>query len=214
MLGTKPEPDPEDPGAAKSEAALRGGLGLEAGHPPVEYAAELKLDGLAISLRYENGALVRAATRGDGEVGEDVTPNVRTIHGIPLKLKGKAPELLEVRGEIFMTRAAFEKMNRRQAEAGEKLFINPRNTAAGAVRQLDPKITAQRPLSFSAHGFGVIRGWRRPARHSEVLDRLEAFGIPVDSRRAVVRGGQALSDYQARICGQGENSRSYIDAAC
>jgi DNA ligase (NAD+) len=211
MLSIRTETDTEDTGAAKFDARIRRELGLEDGDPPVEYAAELKLDGLAISLRYEKGALVRAATRGDGEVGEDVTPNVRTIHSIPLKLKGKAPELLEVRGEIFMMRAAFEKMNRRQAEAGEKLFINPRNTAAGAVRQLDPKITAQRPLSFSAHGFGVIRGWRRPARHSEVLDRLEAFGIPVDSRRAVVRGADQLIDYHARIREQREKLPFDID---
>src|SRR4029078_4394223 len=124
------------------------------------------------------GALARAATRGDGEVGEEVTANVRTIHGIPLKLKGRAPQVLEVRGEIFMTRAAFEKLNRRQIEAGEKPYINPRNTAAGAVRQLDPKVTARRPLSFFAYGFGVVRGLRLPRTHSEALDALEGFGLP------------------------------------
>src|SRR5207244_13563744 len=171
----------------------------EAGDPPVEYAAELKLDGLAISLRYEKGTLVRAATRGDGEVGEEVTANVRTIHSIPLKLKGKAPEVLEVRGEIFMTRAAFERLNRRQAEAGGKRFINPRNTAAGAVRQLDPKVTAQRPLSFSAYGYGVIRGMRLPARHSELLDAIEQFGLPVDRARQVVHGAGGLIASQADI---------------
>src|SRR5260221_10082604 len=116
-------------------------------------------------MRYENGACVRDATRGDGEVGEDVTPNVRTIHGIPLKLKGKAPELLEVRGEIFMTRAAFEKMNRRQAEAGEKLFINPRNTAAGAGGPPHPQNTPPPPPPFSAHGLCVIPGWGGPPPH-------------------------------------------------
>jgi DNA ligase (NAD+) len=199
MLSIRTETDTEDSGAAKFDARVRRELDLGADDPPLEYAAELKLDGLAISLRYENGALVRAATRGDGEVGEDVTANVRTIHNIPLKLKGRPPEVLEVRGEIFMTRAAFEKMNRRQAEAGEKLFINPRNTAAGAVRQLDPKITAQRPLSFSAYGFGVTRGGRLPARHSEVLDRLEAFGVPVDKRRKVVQGAEGLIVYHAEI---------------
>jgi len=211
MLSIRTETDTEDTGAAKFDARIRRELELDAGEPPVEYAAELKLDGLAISLRYEKGELARAATRGDGEVGEDVTANVRTIHSIPLKLKGKAPELLEVRGEIFMTRAAFEKMNRRQAAAGEKLFINPRNTAAGAVRQLDPRITATRPLSFSAHGYGVIRGWRRPARHSEVLDRLEAFGIPVDARRTVVRGADGLIDYHARVREQREKLPFDID---
>jgi DNA ligase (NAD+) len=211
MLSIRTETDTEDTGAAKFDARIRRELDLQEHDPPVEYAAELKLDGLAISLRYEKGMLARAATRGDGEVGEEVTANVRTIHGIPLKLKGRAPEVLEVRGEIFMTRAAFEKMNRRQAAAGEKLFINPRNTAAGAVRQLDPKVTAQRPLSFSAHGFGVIRGWRRPARHSEVLDRLEAFGIPVDSRRAVVRGADGLIEYHARVREQRERLPFDID---
>jgi DNA ligase (NAD+) len=199
MLSIRTETDTEDSGAAKFDARIRRELGLEADDPPVEYAAELKLDGLAISLRYEKGALLRAATRGDGEVGEEVTANVRTIHSIPLKLKGKAPEVLEVRGEIFMMRAAFEKMNRRQAEAGEKRFINPRNTAAGAVRQLDPKITAKRPLTFSAYGYGVLRGLRLPRRHSELLDAIEAFGLPVDRARKVVQGAEGLTAYHAEI---------------
>src|SRR3954470_14948496 len=142
MLSIRTETDTEDTGAAKFDARVRKELGLGADDPPVEYCAELKFDGLAISLRYEAGELVRAATRGDGEVGEDVTANVRTIHGVPLRLRGETPAVLEVRGEIFMMRAAFEKLNRRQLEAGEKPYINPRNTAAGAVRQLDPKITA------------------------------------------------------------------------
>src|SRR5204863_3911121 len=144
MLSIRTETDTEDSGAAKFDARVRKELGLAADDPPVEYCAELKFDGLAISLRYEAGELVRAATRGDGEVGEDVTANVRTIHGIPLKLKGKAPPVLEVRGEIFMTRAAFEKLNRRQLEQGGKAYINPRNTAAGAVRQPDARVTARR----------------------------------------------------------------------
>jgi DNA ligase (NAD+) len=199
MLSIRTETDTEDSGAANFDARIRRELGLQAGDSPVEYAAELKFDGLAISLRYEQGLLARAATRGDGEVGEDVTANVRTIHSIPLKLKGKAPEVLEVRGEIFMLRAAFEKMNRRQAELGEKLFINPRNTAAGAVRQLDPKITAQRPLTFSAYGYGLIRGMRHPRRHSELLDAIEAYGLPVDKRRALVHGAAGLTDYHRRI---------------
>ena len=211
MLSIRTETDTEDTGAANFDARIRRELGLEASDPPVEYAAELKLDGLAISLRYEAGRLARAATRGDGEVGEDVTANVRTIHSIPLVLKGKPPEVLEVRGEIYMTRAAFEKMNRRQAELGEKLFINPRNTAAGAVRQLDPKITAQRPLSFSAYGYGVIQGLRRPRRHSELLDLIERFGLPVDKRRAVVRGAEGLIDYHARIRGEREKLPFDID---
>ena len=211
MLSIRTETDTEDTGAANFDARIRRELSLEQNDPPVEYAAELKLDGLAISLRYEKGVLARAATRGDGEVGEDVTANVRTIHSIPLQLKGKAPEVLEVRGEIYMTRAAFEKMNRRQAELGEKLFINPRNTAAGAVRQLDPKITAQRPLTFSAYGYGVIRGMRLPRRHSELLDAIEAFGVPVDKRRTVVHGARDLIDYHARIRAERERLPFDID---
>jgi DNA ligase (NAD+) len=210
MLSIRTETDTEDTGAANFDARIRRELGLDAGDPPVEYAAELKLDGLAISLRYEEGRLARAATRGDGEVGEDVTANVRTIHSIPLVLKGKPPEVLEVRGEIYMTRAAFEKMNRRQAELGEKLFINPRNTAAGAVRQLDPKITAQRPLSFSAYGYGVIRGLR-PRRHSELLDAIEGYGVPVDKRRTVVHGAEGLIEYHARIRAERERLPFDID---
>ncbi|HUQ75702.1 MAG TPA: NAD-dependent DNA ligase LigA [Burkholderiales bacterium] len=211
MLSIRTETDSDDSGAAKFDARIRRELGLGAEDPPVEYAAELKLDGLAISLRYEGGALVRAATRGDGEVGEDVTANVRTIHGIPLRLKGRPPAVLEVRGEIFMTRAAFERMNRRQAEAGEKTFINPRNSAAGAVRQLDPKVTAKRPLSFSAHGFGVVQGWRLPGKQSEVLDALAGFGIPVDERREVVQGAEGLVDYHARIRAARESLAFDID---
>ena len=211
MLSIRTETDTEDSGAANFDARIRRELGLDESDPPVEYAAELKLDGLAISLRYEKGRLARAATRGDGEVGEDVTANVRTIHSIPLALKGKAPEVLEVRGEIYMTRAAFEKMNRRQAELGEKLFINPRNTAAGAVRQLDPKITAQRPLTFSAYGYGVIRGLRPPRKHSALLDLIEGFGVPVDKRRTLVHGAAGLIEYHARIRAERERLPFDID---
>jgi DNA ligase (NAD+) len=199
MLSIRTETDSEDSGAAKFDARVRKELGLAAGDPPVEYSAELKFDGLAISLRYENGELARAATRGDGEVGEDVTANVRTIHDIPLKLKRRAPAVLEARGEIFMTRAAFERLNRRQAESGGKPFINPRNTAAGAVRQLDPKITARRPLSFYAYGFGVVHGMALPRRHSDLLDELERLGLPVDAHRRVLRGAEELIVYHAEI---------------
>jgi DNA ligase (NAD+) len=195
MLSIRTETDTEAEGAAKFDARIRRELELGPDDPPVEYAAELKFDGLAISLRYERGALALGATRGDGSVGEDVTANVRTIHAIPLRLAGRAPEVLEVRGEIFMTRAAFEKLNRRQAERGEKTFVNPRNAAAGAVRQLDPRITAQRPLSFSAYGCGAIRGWKMPGRQSELLDALQAFGLPVDQHRKVIRGTEGLAAY-------------------
>jgi len=210
MLSIRTETDTEDSGAAKFDARVRKELGLEADDPPVEYCAELKFDGLAISLRYEAGELVRAATRGDGEVGEDVTANVRTIHGVPLRLKGETPAVLEVRGEIFMMRAAFEKLNRRQLEAGEKPYINPRNTAAGAVRQLDPKITARRPLSFYAYGVGVLRGMRMRT-HSDVLDALERFGLPVDQHRKVVKGADGLIDYHGRVRAERERLPFDID---
>ena len=195
MLSIRTETETEAEGAAKFDARVRRELGLHADEPPVEYSAELKFDGLAISLRYEQGRLALAATRGDGTTGEDVTANVRTIHAIPLKLAGQAPAVLEVRGEIFMRRADFEKLNRRQAELGEKTFVNPRNAAAGAVRQLDPRITARRPLSFSAYGYGVVRGWPTPERQSDLLDALEGFGLPVDRHRKVIRGAQGLAAY-------------------
>ncbi len=199
MLSIRTETDTEAEGAAKFDARVRRELGLGADDAPVEYSAELKFDGLAISLRYEEGRLALAATRGDGTTGEDVTANARTIHAIPLRLAAGAPEVLEVRGEIFMKRADFEKLNRRQAELGEKAFVNPRNAAAGAVRQLDARVTAKRPLSFSAYGIGVQRRWRMPARHSEMLDALERFGLPVDRHRRVIRGAEGLAAYHDDI---------------
>jgi DNA ligase (NAD+) len=199
MLSIRTETDTEADGAAKFDARIRRELGLAAGDPPVEYAAELKFDGLAINLRYERGELALAATRGDGETGEDVTPNVRTLRGIPLRLHGKAPAVLDVRGEIYMTRADFERMNERQRAAGEKTFVNPRNAAAGGVRQLDPRITARRPLRFSAHGFGRIDGWRDFEKHSELLDALEALGLPVYRERKVVLGAEGLIGFHREI---------------
>ncbi|WP_454764088.1 NAD-dependent DNA ligase LigA [Cupriavidus campinensis] len=165
----------------------------------VEYACELKFDGLAMSLRYEDGRLVQAATRGDGETGEDVTVNVRTIKAIPLRLRGRAPAVLEVRGEVFMYRAEFDKLNARQAEAGEKTFVNPRNAAAGSLRQLDPRITARRPLSFFAYGMGELQGADRPATHSVMLDGFAALGLPVCAERQVVRGAQGLLAFHRDI---------------
>jgi len=161
----------------------------------VEYSCELKFDGLAMSLRYEDGRLVQAATRGDGETGEDVTANVRTIKAIPLKLRGQAPAVLEVRGEVFMYRRDFDKLNARQAEAGEKTFVNPRNAAAGSLRQLDPRITAKRPLSFFAYGLGELQGAERPPTHSTMLDGFAVMGLPVCQERAVVKGAQGLLDF-------------------
>jgi len=199
MLSIRTETDTEASGAEKFDARIRRELGLGPDDPPVEYLVELKFDGLAINLRYEGGALALAATRGDGETGEDVTPNVRTIRGIPLRLQGAAPRLLDVRGEIYMTRADFERMNERQRAEGGKTFVNPRNAAAGAVRQLDPGITARRPLRFSAHGFGRIEGWRRFERHSERLDAVEALGLPVHRERKVAQGAPDLIEFHRRI---------------
>lgn len=142
------------------------------------YVAELKIDGLAMSLLYENGLLIRAATRGDGVVGEDVTHNARVIRSIPLRLKGSnVPSRVEIRGEAFMPFQAFEKLNERRARAGEKLFVNARNAAAGSMRQLDPKLTAERNLSFIAYGLGTLEGQSRPESHSEALEFLENLGF-------------------------------------
>lgn len=163
------------------------------GDGAVEYACELKFDGLAINLRYEHGLLVEAATRGDGTVGEDVTPNVRTIHSVPLKLRpARPPAVLEARGEVLMFRRDLERLNERQRARGEKEFANPRNAAAGALRQLDPKITAQRRLHFFAYGFGELHGADEPDTHWAALDWLASLGLPVNEERAVVRGVEGL----------------------
>lgn len=161
-----------------------------------EYVAEPKLDGLAVSLIYEHGILVRGATRGDGQTGEDVTHNVRTIRSIPLKLKGSGfPDRFEVRGEVFMPRAGFEAMNRKALEAGEKVFVNPRNAAAGSLRQLDPNITASRPLTFYCYGHGVFPETELPRRHQDMLARFEAWGLPVSPEVSVLQGAKACLDY-------------------
>ncbi len=195
MLSIRTETDTTVNGATEFDARIRRELKLAADAPPVAYMAELKFDGLAVSLRYERGVLTVAATRGDGETGEDVTANVRTIAEIPIRLKGKAPELLEARGEIYMTRADFAALNERQRAAGERLFVNPRNTAAGAVRQLDPAITGQRPLRFFAYGIGDSSGWTLPPTHSTLLDALDAFGLPVNADRRVAHGAAELAAY-------------------
>ncbi|HYR01110.1 MAG TPA: NAD-dependent DNA ligase LigA, partial [Casimicrobiaceae bacterium] len=187
MLSIRTETDTTVGAAAKFDARIRRDLGLASDAPPVDYLAELKFDGLAISLRYEDGILLQAATRGDGEVGEDVTGNIRTIRAVPQRLRGRrAPRVLEVRGEVYMTRRDFEALNERQRAAGQKTFINPRNTAAGAVRQLDPAATALRPLHFFAYGLGENEGFTTPSTLSAVLDAFEELGLPVnrDRRRA------------------------------
>ncbi|MDA1116651.1 MAG: NAD-dependent DNA ligase LigA [Proteobacteria bacterium] len=199
MLSIRTETDTGEAGALNFDARVRRELRLEPAAPPVEYAAELKFDGLAINLRYERGLLTQAATRGDGSVGEDVTRNVRTIRDIPLRLRGQAPPVIEVRGEIFMTRKDFERMNERQRKLGEKAFVNPRNAAAGSVRQLDPAVTAKRPLSFFAYGVGFVQGWKLPASHKEVLDALHAMGVPVDAHRVVSPGTGGLVEFHARM---------------
>jgi DNA ligase (NAD+) len=199
MLSIQTETDTTAEGARAFDARVRRELALGDDDPPVDYAAELKFDGLAIGLRYERGVLVQAATRGDGETGEDVTQNIRTIGQIPLRLQGAEPEVLEVRGEVYMRRDDFERLNARQREKGEKTYVNPRNTAAGAVRQLDPAVTASRPLSFFAYGVGEVRGWPLPERHSQLLDALAALGVPVSDRRAMATGAEGLIAFHRRI---------------
>lgn len=199
MLSIRTETDTEASGAVAFDARVRRELGLGGSDPLVEYAAELKFDGLAINLRYENGILVRAATRGDGETGEDVTQNVRTIHCIPLRLDGATPPVLEVRGEAYMSRPDFERYNEKQRALGLPTLVNPRNGAAGSIRQLDPALAARRPLSFYAYGLGEIQGWPLPATHAGVLDALAAYGLPVCKDRDVVKGADGLAAFHARI---------------
>jgi len=200
MLSIRTETDTVAGAAAKFDARVRRELALDAAAPPLEYLAELKFDGLAISLRYEDGALAVAATRGDGEVGEDVTPNVRTIRSIPRKLRGRnVPPVLEVRGEVYMARRDFAELNARQQAAGGRLYINPRNTAAGAVRQIDPAMTAQRPLKFFAYGIGETRGFARPATQRAVQAALEGFGFPVNADSVVARGPADLAAFYESV---------------
>jgi DNA ligase (NAD+) len=163
------------------------GIGAE----EVEYVCEPKLDGLAIELVYENGRFVQGSTRGNGEVGEDVTANLRRLRGLPLRLEA-APSLLEVRGEVFIHKADFLRMNREREAQGEAPFVNPRNSAAGSLRQLDSAITAARPLSVFVYEAGRVEGGPRFARHSEKLEWFERLGLPVNPRRALVRGVEGV----------------------
>jgi DNA ligase (NAD+) len=173
------------------------------------FSVEPKLDGLAISLRYEHGVFVRGATRGDGASGEDVTANLRTVKAIPLRLRGEQPPaVLEVRGEVYMPRADFERYNQRARATGEKTLANPRNGAAGSLRQLDPRITASRPLSFYAYALGAVDGWSPPPRHSLLLRRLRDFGFPVAPEVDTAVGVDGLLAYFQRI-GDKRDALSY-----
>ncbi|MGH8444570.1 MAG: NAD-dependent DNA ligase LigA [Solimonas sp.] len=174
---------------------VREGLDRDA----IDYVAEPKLDGLAVSLMYRDGLFVQGATRGDGETGEDITANLKTIRAIPLRLHGKAPPLIEVRGEVYLPHAGFKRMNDEAAAKGEKVFVNPRNAAAGSLRQLDPRLTAQRPLSFYAYAVGHHEGWQRPQRHSQVLEQLRKWGLPVSSLIETVPGADGCLRYYAAM---------------
>jgi DNA ligase (NAD+) len=171
---------------------IRERLGSEA---ELDYSAEPKLDGLAISVTWEHGHLVRAATRGDGTTGEDVTANVRTIRSIPLRLRGTAPALLEVRGEIFISNAGFKRLNAEAMARGDKVFVNPRNAAAGSLRQLDPNVTATRPLDVFFYALGVLEGATLPQTHTEVLAMLRDWGLRVSPEVKQVRGAAGCLEY-------------------
>ncbi len=222
MLSIRTETDTEASGAHAFDARIRKELSLTESDPLVDYVAELKFDGLAMSLRYEQGVLVQAATRGDGEMGEDVTQNIRTIGQIPLKLHTpppsdslfdevdwRVPDVLEVRGEVYMARADFEALNERQRARiaqgmkGEKTFVNPRNAAAGAVRQLDPAIAAERPLSFFAYGLGEVtpesQGGPHFDTHYELLMALSDWGFPVAEQTSTVHGAAGLVAFHQRM---------------
>lgn len=179
----------------------------------IDYVAEPKMDGLAMSLRYEQGVLVQAATRGDGEVGEDVTHNVRTIRCIPLKLMGAHwPQVVEVRGEVFLPKPAFSKLNAQQIAKGDKPFANPRNAAAGSLRQLDPAITALRPLSFYAYGWGqVSEDYRVPGTYDAMMAQIHAWGLPTNPLAEVVKGYPGLVDYYQRLQQQRDRLDYEID---
>ena len=212
MLSIRTETDTEASGAQAFDARVRRELGLDQSDPLIEYAAELKFDGLAINLRYEQGVLVQAATRGDGETGEDVTQNIRTVHVIPLRLKTPSPPaVLEVRGEVFMRRDAFERYNARQRKSGKPTLVNPRNGAAGSIRQLDPAMAAQRPLTFFAYGLGEVQGWPQPDSHSATLDALAAMGVPVCAERVTGLGAEALISFHDSIAARRDQLPFDID---
>ena len=174
---------------------------------PHRFVAELKIDGLAIALRYERGAFISGGTRGDGSVGEEITPNLRTIRSIPLRLNGQAPEVLEVRGEVYMRRSDFDRMNERRIAAGEPAFANPRNAAAGAVRQLDPRITASRPLRFFAYGIGEVKPPLHAGTQWGLLEQFKSYGLPVN------REAKHFEDFEelVKFCESWEQKRHNLD---
>jgi len=182
------------------------------GREDIRYSAEPKLDGLAISARYEKGVFVQGATRGDGETGEDITQNLRTIKALPLKLRAdRPPQVLEVRGEVFMPLAGFERFNREAVARGEKSFVNPRNAAAGSLRQLDPRMTAARPLDLFIYGLGIVEGGELPALHSETLQALRGWGFKICPQSRVVAGADGCLDYYREMGEQRPKLKYQID---
>jgi DNA ligase (NAD+) len=188
----------EDEDVLAFDKRVREGLGSES--EELEYAIDLKFDGLAINLRYINGVFIQAATRGDGYTGEDVTENIRTIRSVPLRLRtNNPPTILDVRGEVLMFKSDFEKLNQRQRDLGAKEFANPRNAAAGSLRQLDSKITAQRSLRFFAYGIGLLEGATLPVSHRDLLNWYQSMDVPTCDENAVVKGAQGLLDFYRSI---------------
>ena len=178
----------------------------------IEYACEPKLDGIAVSLLYENGVLIRGATRGDGATGEDITQNIRTIDSIPLKLLGAGwPERLEVRGEIYIPKTGFEALNKRARAKEEKTFVNPRNAAAGSLRQLDSRITAKRPLTMYCYSAGIVEGGTLPARHSDILEQFKEWGLRINPETQVVTGVTACEHYYEQMAEKRESLPYEID---
>ena len=215
MLSIRTETDTEATGAQNFDARTRRELELDDAAPAVDYVAEPKFDGLAMSLRYEHGVLVQAATRGDGEMGEDVTQNIRTIGQVPLRLPEGVPPVLEVRGEVYMRRDDFESLNEKQRQRGLKTFVNTRNAAAGAVRQLDSTIAAQRPLSFFAYGLGEVTppeaGGPAFETHFDMLQTLKSWGFPVSALVAIAQGATELVAYYQSIGAQRDRLGFDID---
>lgn len=178
----------------------------------IEYCCEPKMDGLAVNIRYENGYMTQAATRGDGASGEDITSNIKTINMVPLRLRGdKIPALLDVRGEVFISKAGFQRLNDAAEQRGEKKFANPRNAAAGSLRQLDPAVTSQRPLEFYCYGVGAVQGETLPDKHSEILKKLQEWGLRINPLIEVVKGPNGCQRYYEQISSQRDSLPYEID---